>query len=163
VPGLNGLFPGSSLGNGASTATGIGGGGSTQVEDREERYAITDIVYKTSGTMSWKFGVDLSHSLQNVLPLFAALGGQYAFSNIQTNSTGTSAGNGGSPFASFLLGVVNGNVTLRSSMIPYYYHWNAGAAFVQNDWKVKPNLTLNIGLRYGVQMPRTEKYDNQGV
>ena len=163
VPGLNGLFPGSSLGGGGSTATGIGGGGSTQVEDREERYALTDILYKTSGTMSWKFGVDVSHSLQNVIPLFAALGGQYAFSNLQTNSTGTTAGTGGAPFASFLMGVANGNVTLRTTMIPYYYRWNAMAGFVQNDWKVKPNLTLNLGIRYNVQLPRTEKYDNQGV
>src|ERR1051325_690219 len=61
VPAFNGLFPGSSL----------GGGGSTQVENREERYALTDIYYKSAGAMSWKFGVDISHARQNVLPLFA--------------------------------------------------------------------------------------------
>ena len=163
VPLLGGLFPGSSLGGGSSTATGLGSGGSTSVEDREERYGITNIVYKNYGNMSWKFGVDLSHSLQNVTPLFAALGGSYAFSNIQSNSTGTSAGTGGSPFASYMMGVANGSVTLRNVEIPYYYRWNAYAGFIQNDWKVKPNLTLNIGVRYNLQMPRTEKYDNQGV
>ena len=163
VPSLGGLFPGTSLGGGGSTATGIGGGGSTNIEDREERYAITDIVYWQRGTMGWKFGVDLSRSLQNVTPLFAALGGQYAFSNIQTNSIGTSSGTGGAPFASFLLGVPNGNVTLRSTLIPYYYRWNNAAGFVQNDWRVRPNLTLNLGVRYNLEMPRTEKYDNQGV
>jgi hypothetical protein len=163
VPGLNALFPGSALGGGSSNATGVGGGGSTSVEDREERYALTDIFYKSHGAMSLKFGFDYSHALQNVLPLFASLGGQYTFSNIQTDSTGTSTGTGGSPFASFMLGVVNGNVTLRNAQIPYYYRWNSYAGFVQNDWKVKPNLTLNIGVRYNVQMPRTEKYDHQGV
>ena len=68
VPGFNTLFPGSSLGGGGSTATGFGSGGSTEEEDREERYAVTDIVYKNRGNMSLTFGVDVSHSLQNVIP-----------------------------------------------------------------------------------------------
>jgi hypothetical protein len=163
LPSFNGLFPGSSVNNGGSTATGFGGAGSTNVEDKEERYAFTDIVYKSHGNMSLKFGVDMNHALQNVYPLFGAFGGIYAFSGLQTNSTGTSTGTGGSPWASFLLGVANGNVTLRNVQIPYYYRWNSGAAFIQNDWKVRPNLTLNLGLRYSLQLPRTEKFDNQGV
>jgi hypothetical protein len=163
LPSFNTLFPGSSLGGGGSTATGFGGAGSTNVEDREERYAFTDIVYNSHGNMSLKFGVDMSHSLQNVLPLYGAFGGIYTFASTQTNSTGTSTGTGGSPWASFLLGVVNGSVTMRNVQVPYYYRWNAGAGFIQNDWKVKPTLTVNIGLRYSLQMPRTEKYNNQGV
>ncbi|HWC96631.1 MAG TPA: carboxypeptidase-like regulatory domain-containing protein, partial [Candidatus Sulfopaludibacter sp.] len=163
LPSFTGLFPGSSLGGGGSTATGFGGAGSTNEDDREERYGLTDIVYKSRGSMSFKFGVDISHSLQNVIPLFGAYGGVYAFSNIQTDSTGTSTGTGGSPWASFMLGVVNGTVTARNVEVPYYYRWNAGAAFIQDDWKVKPNLTLSLGLRYSLEMPRTEKYNNQGV
>jgi hypothetical protein len=163
LPSFNTLFPGSSLGGGGSTATGFGGAGSTNVEDREERYAITDIVYKSHGNMSLKFGVDVSHALQNVMPLYGAFGGIYAFAATQTNSTGTSTGTGGSPWASFLLGVVNGSVTMRNVQVPYYYRWNSGAAFIQDDWKIRPGLTLNIGLRYSLQMPRTEKYNDQGV
>jgi len=163
LPTFSGLFPGSSLGGGGSTATGFGGAGSTNVEDKEERYAFTDIVYKSHGNMSLKFGVDMSHSLQNVYPLYGAFGGIYAFAATQTNSNGTSTGTGGSAWASFLLGVANGNVTMRNVQVPYYYRWNAGAAFIQDDWKARPDLTLNFGLRYALQMPRTEKYNNQGV
>ncbi len=163
LPSFNTLFPGSSLGGGSSTATGFGGASSTQEEDREERYAINDILYKSHGNMSLKFGVELSHSLQNVMPLYGAFGGVYTFAATQTNSTGTSSGTGGSPWASFMLGVVNGSVTMRNVQVPYYYRWNAGAAFIQDDWKVKPNLTIQIGLRYSLQMPRTEKYNDQGV
>ncbi len=163
LPSFNGLFPGTSLGGGGSTATGFGGAGSTNVEDREERYAFTDIVYKSRGNMSLKFGVDMNHALQNVIPLFGAFGGIYAFAATQTNSTGTSTGTGGSPWASFLLGVVNGSVTMRNVQVPYYYRWNSGAAFIQNDWKVRPDLSINVGLRYNLSFPRTEKYNNQGV
>ncbi len=157
------LIPGSSLGNGSSTATGFGGAGSTNVDDREERYEITDIVYKTLGTHSIRFGGNISKSFQNVIPLYGAFGGIYSFSPTQTNSTGTSSGTGGSTWASFLLGVPSTNVVMRNVEVPYYYRWKAGDAFFQDDWHIKPNLTLNLGIRYSLQMPRTEKYNHQGV
>ncbi|HLJ17146.1 MAG TPA: carboxypeptidase-like regulatory domain-containing protein [Bryobacteraceae bacterium] len=168
LPTFNTLFPGKSFGNGGSTATGFGGAASTNLDDREERYAITDIVYKTHGAFNLRFGVDLSHALQNVIPLYGAFGGVFNFSNYPTNSNDTSSGTGGNAFASFLLGVPQGTTgvpaaTLRSVEVPYYYRWNNAAAFIQNDWHVKPNLTLNFGLRYSLQMPRTEKYNHQGV
>ena len=65
-------------------------------------------------------------------------------------------------WASYLLGVPN-SILARPVLIPYYYRWNSVAGFVQNDWKLKPNLTVNLGLRYSLQLPRTEKYDRQGV
>jgi hypothetical protein len=163
LPTFSGLFPGSSLGGGSSTATGFGGAGSTNVDDREERYGIADTVYKTMGNHSLKFGVDMSHALQNVIPLYGAFGGIYPFAATQTNSNAGSSGTGGSPWASFLLGVPSGNVTMRNVAVPYYYRWNNFAGFAEDAWKVRPNLTLTIGVRYNLAMPRTEKYNNQGV
>ncbi len=140
----------------------IGSAGSTQNDNVEERYNLTDIVYVNRGKMSWKFGVDISHAILNVTPLYAASGGNYAFSNTQTNSLGTGSGTGGIAMASYLLGVPS-TVAQRNAIIPYYYRWNSGAAFLQNDWKVRPNLTFNLGVRYSLQLPRTEKYNHQGV
>src|SRR5260370_22755382 len=94
LPSFNALFPGSSLGSPNSTATGFGGAGSTNVEDREERYAITDIVYKSHCNMSLKFAVDMSHALQNVIPLYGAFGGIYPFAATQPNSTRTTTEGG---------------------------------------------------------------------
>jgi outer membrane receptor protein involved in Fe transport len=33
------------------------------------------------------------------------------------------------------------------------------AGFIQNNWRASDNLTLNIGLRYDIEMPRTERYN----
>jgi len=141
----------------------IGGQGSSSQDDTEERYGITDIVYLTRGAMSWKFGVDLSHSLQNETPLFDAIGGNYDIRALQTNNNGSSnTGTGGDTIASFLLGVANA-ATFRPAILRYHYRWNAAAGFVQNDWKVRSNLTLNLGVRYNLELPRTEQNNLQGV
>jgi hypothetical protein len=142
---------------------GIGSAGSTNNFNVEERYNLSDIAYWSRGRVTWKFGFDLTHQLLNVIPFFGAAGGRYDFRVIQTSSNAsTAAAAGGNSFASYLLGVPN-QVLIRTTLIPYYYRWNSAAAFVQNDWKVRPGLTLNLGLRYSLQLPRTEKYDRQGV
>ncbi|MEK7723515.1 MAG: carboxypeptidase regulatory-like domain-containing protein, partial [Acidobacteriota bacterium] len=141
----------------------LGAGGSTNNFNVEQRFNINDIFYLNKGNMTWKFGVDLSDARLNAVPFFAASGGRWQFRTVNTSSNrSTSTANGGNDLASFLLGVPNSQ-DFRPVLLSYYYQWLSGAAFVQNDWKVRPNLTLNLGLRYSLQLPRTEKNNLQGV
>ncbi|HEU5232679.1 MAG TPA: carboxypeptidase regulatory-like domain-containing protein [Terriglobales bacterium] len=153
----------SSDSNGYDAFTNIGSSASTNNYNTEERYNIVDMVYWDRGAMRWKFGVDLTHALLNVAPFFGASGGRWDFRVLQTNSnpSSTSSSTGGNPFASYLLGIPN-QIAVRPLLMNYYYRWNSAAAFIQNDWKVKPNLTLNLGVRYDLQLPRTEKNNLQG-
>ncbi len=148
--------------NGYNAFADVGSSGSTNNFNVEERFNINDIVYWTRGSRTWKFGVDLSYARLNVIPFFGASGGRWEFRVVNTSDNrGTGVANGGNNLASMLLGVPN-VVQVRPLLLNYDYRWKSTAAFVQQDWKVRPNLTLNLGLRYQLQYPRTEKNDLQG-
>ena len=141
----------------------VGSAASTNNFNIEQRYNINDIVYWTRGNMTWKFGVDLSDARLAVTPFFAASGGRWQFRVVETsNNRSTGINNGGNPLASALIGVPN-VVDIRPLILDYDYRWKSVAAFVQNDWKVRPNLTLNLGVRYSLQYPRVEKHNLQGT
>jgi hypothetical protein len=143
----------------------IGSGASTNNFNEEDRYDLSDTFYLTTGNMVWKIGGNMNRARLAVTPFFAASGGRWQFRRIQTNSSITGTNNlvsGGNSLASMLIGVPN-VVAYRPALFNYHYQWDSYAAFVQNDWKVKPNFTLNLGVRYSVQMPRTEDENLQGV
>lgn len=143
----------------------IGWSQSQQNENAEHTYNVANTTSWVRRNQTWKFGADILQQRLKTIPMFGASGGRYEFNRNRTltsidgtNNTGT----GGTEFAQFLLGVYN-QTTLRDTLIPYYYQWNSASAFVQNDWKLRRELTVNLGLRYTLQLPRTEKYDRQGA
>src|SRR5438309_1927444 len=137
----------------------IGSAASTNHFNVEQRYNVSDIVYWTRGNQTWKFGVDLNDARLTATPFFAASGGRWDFRVLNTsNNRSTGVNNGGNTVASVLLGVPN-SVDLRPLILDYDYRWKSMGFFAQNDWKVRPNFTLTLGMRYSVKLPREEKHN----
>jgi len=72
----------------------------------------------------------------------------------------TYAGSGTTPFANFLLGEGPTSVAYINAPRPPMdvSNWEQGF-FFQDDWKVSPRLTLNLGLRYELITPFIESHD----
>lgn len=84
--------------------------------------------------------------------------GQFTFGRITTSEnplvSNAIQGNG---LASFLLGWGNGgrySLDERPASSSQFHGW-----YVQDDWKITRRLTLNLGLRYDFELPRTERYN----
>lgn len=75
----------------------------------------------------------------------------------QLPSSMSSAGISGNAFLDFLLGQPN-SVAVSNYLTPTYT-WHYIAPYVQDDWKVTPRLTLNIGFRYDFATPPTTRHD----
>ena len=80
---------------------------------------------------------------------------------VSGNYNGIGPNDTGSSLANFLLGYQPGFVGRGDPGGPYFQSSKEIAFFVQDDWKVNPDLTLNLGLRYDVFTAPTERYDRQ--
>ena len=94
-------------------------------------------------------------------------GGHYASTVMQFQTTSTAGpdplfatGGTGDGFASFMLGVGSGNDNTGFNKFPATDKHMLGW-YLQDDWKVKPKLTLNLGLRYEIQTAPTERTNAQ--
>jgi hypothetical protein len=77
----------------------------------------------------------------------------------QGPSPTTASSTAGFPFASFLLGTGQPNDVLIQNwknVAANSFYW---AGYAQDDWRVNGKMTLNLGLRYDIDVPRTERYN----
>ena len=104
-----------------------------------------------------KFGMDYRKFLLNFLQ-FGSPSGQYVFSQrwTQLNPDQGSA-TAGFGLASLLIGVPDsGAISHDPTPASASSYW---AFYVQDDWKVIPKLTVNLGFRYDIDVPRTERFN----
>jgi hypothetical protein len=113
----------------------------------------------TRGPHQLKFGIDFRwYQLNAIAPPNPT--GSFAFTATGTNQQGIS--NSGNPIASFLLGQVDTfQIDLQQSKIRPRDH--IFEFFTQDNWKLAHRLTLNLGARYTLHFPSTEKNDQGAV
>lgn len=137
----------------------FGNGSNLQTFRAENQWNLVPTLTWTTGARTLKFGLDL---------VYAAVGtGNIGLANgyLQFTRWGTqrypqrSALNAqdGSGIADVLLGIPGaGQIDWNDT---FYRSWPYFAVFVQNDWKLHRTLTLNLGLRYDVQIPWVERWN----
>jgi outer membrane receptor protein involved in Fe transport len=101
------------------------------------------------GSHAFKFGVNVLAPMQNEYMDIPAVRGSVRFRNRFT----------GNPMADFLLGYIS-DAQISNVYVVDQRHW-ATSFFVQDDWKLNPNLSLNLGLRYDFITPALEAQNRQ--
>ncbi|HUX10711.1 MAG TPA: TonB-dependent receptor [Terriglobia bacterium] len=124
--------------------------------DPSESYILTDTLAYLRGKHSFKFGGEFRRYRYNTFEP-GNLGGTFTFSDRETSLPGFTSVTG-IPFASFMLGAVDTGSRSIYNTEPGY---RAGVLdlFALDDWKVSRKLTLNIGIRYDLPLPKKEAFN----
>ena len=111
------------------------------------------------GNHTWRFGYDWRQLRQTEVNE-GWRGGAYAFDGTYTRASSTAVNQYGQGIAAFMLGI-----PLNSSFIELRpeqdYSVRSHGVFVHDDWRVGEKLTLNLGVRYDLEMGMTEAVESQ--
>jgi trimeric autotransporter adhesin len=121
-----------------------------------QTYTLSDTVVWNHGKHNWRFGGDFRPLLQSFQSAKNAEG-TFTFTGFGTAQyvNGVQVPGTGSDFADFLLGLPQ-QTTLQSGATSYNFRANSYDAFVQDDWRIRSNLSLLLGVRYEYYGPYTE-------
>ena len=113
-------------------------------------YSYSDAFTWVSGRHQLKFGADLLRN-QTFQPYDSNTRGTFSFTGFWT----------GPAFGDFLMGLLNSGSRQSVPPLNYLFSTNAGV-FAQDDFKISPRLTLNLGLRWEYLGHQYDKYGRQG-
>ncbi len=113
------------------------------------------------GRHTLKFGFEHRRVQLNRFDFGGQTGGTYSFSGQISPNTGSV-----NTFVDQIGGLITGSLNsyvYRTVGSTAYYRWRYFATYLQDDYKLTNRLTLNVGLRWDAETPRSEKYDRQGT
>lgn len=109
-------------------------------------YSIRDVFSWTKGRHSLRLGGEISLN-KDIQETLLNNYGVFTFNNSVT----------GNALANFLIGIPSA-ITQDSPVTGYTNTWYT-ALFAQDDFRIHPRLTLNLGLRWDVQTPPTDPFN----
>lgn len=140
--------------------TSIGGDPYGNYKQGQDTGQLTVSLSKVVGGNNWKFGFEGRQHQMNYIQTNAP-NGIFSFDRSGSDQCPYDFGTcGGDGMASFLMGQMNPNTYYEIQDQPatedHQFAW-----YVQDDWKATKNLTVNMGLRYDVSLPRTDRFNRQ--
>jgi hypothetical protein len=123
-------------------------------------YSTRDQLSYTKGRHSFKFGGETSLN-KDIQQTLLNNYGVFSFTGTKTANTKLSSAYKGNPLADFMLGLpVTMNQDAPITAIDDFW---TGALFIQDDYRIAPRLTLNLGLRYELQTPPTDPFNREAT
>jgi Carboxypeptidase regulatory-like domain len=136
---------------------------------KEMRHQFADTISWSHGTHLLKFGADINHVNDIENNLFSGAGA-YVYNNradyisdyiTATNGLGRVC-SAGDVTASGAIPCFN-SFTQEIGPSTYQFSTNDLAFFVQDDWRVLPHFTVNIGLRYETEILPSPQFPNSAL
>ena len=130
----------------------------TPRRELDQTYTFSDTLAWSRGKHNWRFGGDYRRILQSFRSAKNAEG-SFVFTGFATSQFASSGGaavaDTGFDFADFLLGFPQQS-TLQSGTNSYDFRANSFDVYAQDDFRFRPTLSFNLGLRYEYNGPYTE-------
>ncbi|MBV8845990.1 MAG: TonB-dependent receptor [Bryobacterales bacterium] len=126
-------------------------------QQNPQQYQYVDTVSLVRGKHSFKFGIDAHAPMRNIFQDEADVHGNLQFTGVyscQRGSNSQCVSGTGSSYADGLLGFAQGGVLTNVYFVDQRL-WMV-STFAQDNWKVSPRLSLNLGLRYDFATPPYE-------